>query len=142
MAKLQKRANVTAKIDVELETKTTDAFNVVARIPSAASIAGTKPAAPGAVYIGAHYDHLGMGGHSSLAPDKHEPHHGADDNASGTAVLLEVAKKLAAGPKPDRDIVFKQAMDPHGLLNPGKLDFATDIERNLPTTGWSFRKAG
>ena len=41
----------------------------------------------------------------------------------------------------DRDIVFKQAMDPHSLLNPGKLDFGSEIERNLPTTGWTFRKA-
>ena len=55
--------------------------------------------APGtteAVVIGAHYDHLGMGGPDSLAPDK-EPqiHNGADDNASGTAVVLEVARTLS-----------------------------------------------
>ncbi len=40
----------------------------------------------------------------------------------------------------ERDAAFKQAMDPYNLLNPGKLDFG-DVERNLPTTGWIFRKA-
>jgi hypothetical protein len=48
------------------------------------------------VLVGAHYDHLGMGGVYSLAPDAHEPHNGADDNASGTAAVLEVARRLAA----------------------------------------------
>ena len=44
---------------------------------------------PGVVVLGAHYNHLGMGGRDSLAPERHEPHVGADDNASGTAALLE-----------------------------------------------------
>ena len=48
--------------------------------------------------IGAHYDHLGHGGSGSLAPDSHEIHNGADDNASGTAALLEVARQLAGEP--------------------------------------------
>ena len=46
--------------------------------------------------IGAHYDHLGLGGADSLAPDEREPHIGADDNASGVAALLEIARKLSA----------------------------------------------
>lgn len=60
-----------------------------------------------ALVIGAHYDHLGHGGDGSLAPDKTgEIHNGADDNASGTAVVLEVARALAAGPQPDCDVLF------------------------------------
>ncbi len=51
---------------------------------------------PGAVLVGAHYDHLGHGGAGSLAPDSHDIHNGADDNASGVAALLEVAKELTA----------------------------------------------
>lgn len=48
------------------------------------------------VIIGAHYDHLGHGGSSSLAGhDKPEIHNGADDNASGSAALLEIARSLA-----------------------------------------------
>src|SRR4029077_20566993 len=54
--------------------------------------AGAADRLPGAVLVGAHYDHLGMGGVYSLAPDAHEPHNGADDNASGTAAVLEVAR--------------------------------------------------
>jgi aminopeptidase YwaD len=46
------------------------------------------------VVIGAHYDHLGMGGESSLYRGAPAIHHGADDNASGTAALIEVARYL------------------------------------------------
>lgn len=48
------------------------------------------------IVIGAHYDHLGMGGRGSLASSK-EPqiHNGADDNASGTSGMLELAEFFA-----------------------------------------------
>ena len=44
------------------------------------------------IVIGAHYDHLGYGNDGSLSPDSREPHVGADDNASGTAVMLKLAE--------------------------------------------------
>ncbi len=48
------------------------------------------------VVVGAHYDHLGWGGTaSSRDPENHAIHYGADDNASGTSGLLEIANKLA-----------------------------------------------
>jgi aminopeptidase YwaD len=48
------------------------------------------------VILGAHYDHLGYGNHDSLAPSQiGQIHPGADDNASGTAGLLELARLLA-----------------------------------------------
>lgn len=49
------------------------------------------------IIIGAHYDHLGYGGKgsSSRRPDTVAVHNGADDNASGVALLLELAEKLA-----------------------------------------------
>ncbi|HRQ50994.1 MAG TPA: M20/M25/M40 family metallo-hydrolase, partial [Agriterribacter sp.] len=49
------------------------------------------------IILGAHYDHLGYGGFGtgSLQPDTVAVHNGADDNASGTAALLEIAKALA-----------------------------------------------
>ena len=46
------------------------------------------------VIIGAHYDHLGMGGEGSLYRDGEAIHNGADDNASGVAVLLQLASEL------------------------------------------------
>ena len=47
--------------------------------------------------FGAHFDHLGMGGpgSSSRAVDTIGVHHGADDNASGVAMMLELAEKFA-----------------------------------------------
>lgn len=48
------------------------------------------------IVLGAHYDHLGIGGGPSSKSDKIEIHHGADDNASGTAALLEIGERLAA----------------------------------------------
>jgi len=60
-----------------------------------------------AIVIGAHYDHLGHGGEGSLAPESiGQAHPGADDNASGTAVVLALARAFAAsGPRP-RTLVF------------------------------------
>ena len=60
-----------------------------------------------AIVIGAHYDHLGRGGEGSLAQREGEIHHGADDNASGTAGLIELARMFSTQrPKPRRTIVF------------------------------------
>ena len=51
--------------------------------------------APNTIVIGAHFDHLGHGeDHNSKAPDSKSVHHGADDNASGTAALLELARQF------------------------------------------------
>jgi hypothetical protein len=58
------------------------------------------------VIVGAHYDHLGLGDENSLSTSK-DPmiHHGADDNASGTAGVLELARRFAATPT-RRSVVF------------------------------------
>ena len=59
-----------------------------------------------AVVVGAHYDHLGLGGPFALDPDSTGAvHNGADDNASGIAALLEIARTLAIRP-PARTVVF------------------------------------
>ncbi len=57
------------------------------------------------IVLGAHYDHLGRGGQGSLAARAGEIHHGADDNASGVAGLLELARMFAAT-RPRRTLVF------------------------------------
>ena len=46
------------------------------------------------IVIGAHYDHLGLGGDGSLHRGETEIHNGADDNASGVSVMLNIASKL------------------------------------------------
>jgi aminopeptidase N len=74
--------------------------NVIAVLP------GSDPARVGeSVVIGAHYDHLGHGEYGAHAGDRGQLHPGADDNASGVAVLLALARVLAGKPQP-RSIVF------------------------------------
>ena len=73
--------------------------NVVAVIP------GSSPALKGQmVVVGAHYDHLGLGGFGALDTNT-SVHNGADDNASGTAALLEIGRLLASR-RPARTIVL------------------------------------
>ena len=75
--------------------------NVIGVLP------GTSPALRGqVVVVGAHYDHLGYGGFGALDPDSTgKVHPGADDNASGSAALIEVAR-LLRGRHPARTVVF------------------------------------
>ena len=82
---------VPARLNISLKVERRPTFNVIGRIS-----AGSKDKFPGAIVIGAHYDHLGMGGRFSLAPDRMEVHPGADDNASGVAALLEAARTLSS----------------------------------------------
>lgn len=59
------------------------------------------------VVIGAHYDHLGYGGEGSLyRGGEREIHNGADDNASGTAILIELARSLANKPELEQNFLF------------------------------------
>jgi hypothetical protein len=76
------------------------------------NVIGTLPAAGAraheAIVIGAHYDHVGLGGRYSSVPDRlGEVHNGADDNASGTAAIIEIARAAAADPtRFPRTLVF------------------------------------
>jgi Tol biopolymer transport system component len=80
-----------AKLAVALEPTRTATGNVVGVIR-----AGAAARLPGVIVVGAHLDHLGMGGGASaLDPSVDAVHNGADDNASGVAGLLEVARGVA-----------------------------------------------
>lgn len=59
-----------------------------------------------AVVISAHYDHLGVGWPDVRSGNEGKIHNGADDNASGVSVLLELAKSLGNTLKPSRTIIF------------------------------------
>ena len=76
------------ELSVELEPTVAETANVVGVLP------GRGPLGEESVVIGAHYDHVGMGGFGSLAPGTIAVHNGADDNASGVAVLLASASRL------------------------------------------------
>jgi len=96
--------SIPGKLNLEVNVNRIDSpsFNVVG------ILTGSDPKLKDeAIVIGAHYDHLGRGGEGSLAPREGEIHHGADDNASGVAGVLELARILSAqSPKPRRTIVF------------------------------------
>jgi Zn-dependent M28 family amino/carboxypeptidase len=72
-------------------------------------VAGTDPKlSEEYIFVGAHYDHLGFGGpgSGSRKPDTVAVHHGADDNASGVAAIIELAQKFKHDKNNKRSIVF------------------------------------
>lgn len=91
-------ASLTATVDVDVQREHKTVHNVAAYLPGETDEY---------VVIGAHYDHLGLGEQYSMAPSMAgTPHPGADDNASGTAGVLELARYFAAQPKQRRGILF------------------------------------
>ena len=88
--------------------------NVVGVLP------GTDPQrGKEAIVIGAHYDHVGLGGHLSMSPERTgEIHNGADDNASGTSSVIEIARQAAKERERfPRTLVFVAfAVEERGLL--------------------------
>ncbi len=67
------------------------------------------------VIIGGHYDHLGYGKHGSLHTGEPAIHNGADDNASGIAVMLQLAEKLKTGPKGNNYLFIAFSGEERGL---------------------------
>lgn len=108
MVRLKKPAGFTTGIkltaSVDLIRKKASTVNVVALLK------GSDPALNDeCIVVGAHYDHLGMGGpgSGSRTPDTLAVHNGADDNASGTAMVLELARVMGKSvQKPRRSILF------------------------------------
>jgi aminopeptidase N len=107
------------------------AKNVIAVLP------GTNPTLNGqALIVSAHYDHLGFGWPDARAGAKGQLHPGADDNASGVAVMLELAR-LMANAKPERSVIFAAfAGEEAGLLG------ARHYVRAAQTPGAAFALAG
>lgn len=103
-----------------IDRTTTKARNVLGMLPGTGRAATPPaPAIPSheTILVGAHYDHLGFGGSASAAPGERAVHHGADDNASGTALLVEVARRLeATGPLPRTVLFVAFAGEERGLL--------------------------
>jgi aminopeptidase YwaD len=87
--------------EVNVIRRESPSFNVVGVLPgSDAKLKGE------AIVIGAHYDHLGLGGEGSGSlSERTGIHHGADDNASGVAGLIELARMFSLE-KPRRTVIF------------------------------------
>jgi hypothetical protein len=89
---------VAATITVDLKQEKRTVHNVVAYLPGQTEEY---------VIVGAHYDHLGLGLQNSLAPSQTgKIHPGADDNASGTAGVIELARQTAARRAHRRGFLF------------------------------------
>jgi len=87
----------------ELERQEVETQNIVAYLPGSDPILKKE-----FVVLGAHYDHLGMGGQGSgsRAPDTVAPHYGADDNASGVVGMIALAQRFGAmDNKPARSLI-------------------------------------
>lgn len=88
------RVSMTLEIQHDMKT----VHNVAAYLPGKTSEY---------VIIGAHYDHLGLGDEHSLAPSQiGQVHPGADDNASGTAGVIELARWFSKQPRQRRGFLF------------------------------------
>ena len=101
---------VDASVDIELAVKTV--HNVAGYLPGETDEY---------VILGAHYDHLGLGEQFALDPDQAGTvHPGADDNASGTSGVIELARWFSTQPKQKRGILFLTfAGEELGLLGSG-----------------------
>ncbi|MCA9179694.1 MAG: M20/M25/M40 family metallo-hydrolase [Planctomycetales bacterium] len=90
-----------ATLACKFETVRSEVTNVVGVLE------GEGPLADETIVVGAHYDHLGYGPFGSRRPGERAIHNGADDNATGTAAVLELARRFArADRKPARRMVF------------------------------------
>jgi hypothetical protein len=90
-----------AKGNIPPDAKEVQAYNVIGILEGTDPLLKTE-----AIVIGAHYDHLGKGGMGSLAANSTEIHHGADDNASGTSAMLELARQFAKAKNNKRTLIF------------------------------------
>ncbi|HEX8248232.1 MAG TPA: M20/M25/M40 family metallo-hydrolase [Pyrinomonadaceae bacterium] len=90
-----------AKGEILADAKSVEAYNIVGFVEGTDAVLKNE-----IIVVGAHYDHLGKGGAGSLAANSTEIHRGADDNASGVATLLELARQFAGEKKNKRTIVF------------------------------------
>ena len=83
-------ATVTLAATVDTAQALIDSSNVGGVLPGAGRFADEW------IVVGGHYDHIGYGGRGSLSGDTNRIHPGADDNASGTAAMLVLARRMAA----------------------------------------------
>jgi len=99
---------------IVIERSTIETKNVIGVLDGAGPHAGET------IVIGGHYDHLGHGGMTSgsLAIFSSDIHNGADDNASGTSMVLELARRLGArrDPPPRRVVFIAFSGEERGLL--------------------------
>jgi hypothetical protein len=132
--------SVTLKTAVVRERQT--ARSVLAYLPARTGVdAVEKPW----VVIGAHYDHLGRGGKgNSLASrdEAKEIHHGADDNASGTAAVLAIAENVARQPRRRHVLIALWSAEEIGLVGSNAFTAAPPVPLNQIAAYLNFDMVG
>lgn len=105
-------------------------FNVKKGDINTFNVYGSIPGRSGKyIVVGAHYDHLGMGGQGSGSrrPDTLAVHNGADDNASGVAGVLHLAKHFSKAKNPVHGIIFAAfGAEERGIV--GSKHFADNLQ--------------
>ncbi len=113
---------------IDYEVTPIRSYNFVARLPGT-----TRP--DETILFSAHWDHLGVAPTPDASGDS--IYNGAWDNASGTAALIDIARMFAAGPRPERSIVFLSVTaEESGLL--GSQWYAEHPIYPLGTTAANF----
>jgi aminopeptidase YwaD len=93
----ERSSELDIEISVQMDEKKRRARNVIAFLDNGA---------PNTVILGAHYDHLGFGNDKNALDTGHVIHNGADDNASGTAALIELARMLKKSAPKNNNYLF------------------------------------
>jgi hypothetical protein len=112
-------AEVSMNVSVNKFDKT--GYNVAGVIDNGASAS---------IIIGAHYDHLGMGGETSRYDGPPAVHNGADDNASGVAAVLELARQLKDKKLNYNVLVMSFSGEEKGLLGSSALIRQNEIDKD------------
>jgi Zn-dependent M28 family amino/carboxypeptidase len=103
-------------LDAKIIREQQTGHNIVAHLPATTPTSGvSKPW----IAIGAHYDHLGRGGAGNSLADKeqlNQIHHGADDNASGTAAVLAIGEALSTQARKRNVLIAFWSGEELGLL--------------------------
>ena len=109
-------AGLTATLNANIIRQQQTGHNVIGYLPATTATTGvTKPW----VSVGAHYDHLGRGSAGNSLADKQDAnaiHHGADDNASGTATVLAIAEAMSKQPRKRNLLVAFWSGEELGLI--------------------------
>ncbi|WP_303924252.1 M28 family peptidase [Draconibacterium sediminis] len=135
---LEVPVTVSAAVNVGLKETTTR--NVVAMLPG-----NDENLKDEYVVVGAHFDHLGMGGpgSGSRAIDTVAVHNGADDNASGVSAVIQLAEKLAGDKSNKRSVLFVAfGAEEMGLLGSKTFTMKSPVETDKMVTMFNFDMIG
>ncbi|MDX8339914.1 M28 family peptidase [Draconibacterium sp. IB214405] len=130
----------TVKAKVNIGLKETSTRNVAALLPGTDENLKDEY-----VVLGAHFDHLGMGGpgSGSRAIDTIAIHNGADDNASGVSAVIQLAEKLAGEKMNKRSVLFVAfAAEEMGLIGSKEFTAKPPVETDKMVGMFNFDMVG